>query len=65
MLVLHPNILEKNGKKQFAILPFDEFVKIQEELQNYEDLKDIRAAKEKEKDIPGMSLAEAKKEWSL
>ena len=30
MIELHPNILENNGVKQFAILPFEEFLKIQE-----------------------------------
>ncbi len=63
MLALHPNILEKNGVKEFAILPFDEFKQIQSELQNFEDLKDLRYAKLAEKDIKGLSLNEAKKAW--
>lgn len=48
MLTLHPNILEKDGKKAFAVLPYDEFQNLQEELADYEDLKDLRAAKSKE-----------------
>jgi hypothetical protein len=65
MITLHPNILEKNGKKEFAVLPFDEFVKIQNELQDFEDLKTLRAAKKKEKDTPGFTLSEAKKELNI
>lgn len=60
MVTLHPNILEKDGKKEFAVLPFDEYVAVKEELQNYEDLKDLREAKEKEGDVGGVSLSEAK-----
>ncbi len=62
MIDLHLNILEKDGKKMFVVLPFDEFVQIQEAIQ---DLKDLREAKEKEKDVAGFSLSEARKEWGI
>ena len=65
MIVLHPNILEKDGKKEFVILTFEEFKRIEEELSLYEDLKDLREAKEKEKHIRGYSLDEAKKELNI
>jgi len=65
MISLHPNILESNGKKEFAVLPFEEFVQIQKELQDFEDLKDLREAKEKEKDVKGSTLLEAKKELGI
>ena len=52
MVDLHPNILEKDGKKMFVALPFDEFVKIQEALLYFRDLKDLREAKEK--DVAGL-----------
>ena len=32
MIELHPEILEKDGKKQFVILPYEEFAAIQEAL---------------------------------
>jgi PHD/YefM family antitoxin component YafN of YafNO toxin-antitoxin module len=60
MINIHPNILEKNGKKQFAILPYSEFIKIQNELEDYEDLKLLRQAKRKEADSPTLSMDEAK-----
>jgi len=65
MLEIHPNIIEKNGKKEFAILPFDEFLKLQEELQDYEDLKTLREAKIKEKDIKGFSLSDFKNQLEI
>lgn len=52
MRALHPNILEKDGKKAFAILPYEEFQHLQEELGEYEDLKDLRAAKTEEANAP-------------
>ena len=50
MLTLHPNILEHEGQKQFAVLPYHEFLAIQEELQDFYDLKALRKAKQEEGD---------------
>jgi hypothetical protein len=60
MINIHANILEKNGKKQFAILPYNEFVKIKNDLDDYEDLKLLRQAKRKEAKSPPTSMAKAK-----
>lgn len=65
MLSLHPNVLEQEGKKQFVVLPYNEFMNIQEELADYEDLKALRAAKKAEKDAPTISLEKAKNELGL
>ena len=65
MVTLHLNILEQNGEKQFAVIPYDEFLKIQEELSDYEDLKELRQAKEAEKSAPTVNLEEAKKELGI
>lgn len=56
MLTLHPNILERDGKKAFAVLAYEEFQNLQEELNEYEDLKDLRAAKTEESNAPVKSL---------
>ena len=48
MVPLHTKILEKDGKKEFVVLPYEEFVLIQEELEDYEALKALRDAKSKE-----------------
>lgn len=55
---LHPEILTKNGRKEFAVLPYEEFLALQEWLADVEDLLDLRAAKEAEQDAPTVSLAE-------
>jgi len=58
---MRPIILEKNGKKEFVILSYEEFLKLKEIVEDYEDLKVLREAKKEEKDKPGYSLEEVKK----
>lgn len=65
MVDIHPNILERNGQKAFVVLPYEEFLMIEEELQQFEDLKQLREAKTTEADSPTMSLDAAKKELGL
>ncbi len=64
MFTLHPSILEQEGK-QFAVLPYNEFLALQEELQDYYDLKELRAAKKAEANAPTLSFDEAKKALGL
>ena len=61
MIELQPEFLTKNGQKQFAVLPYEEFLKITELLEDLEDLRDLRDAKEEEKDSLSVSLADVKK----
>lgn len=65
MIDFHANILEKNGEKEFAIIPYDVFVKIQEELDDYECLKALREAKSKEAKAKTTSLNQVKKELNI
>ncbi len=65
MVTLHPKILEKDGKKEFAVIPYDEFLKIQEELEDFELLKALRDAKEKEATAETISLSEAKETYKI
>ncbi|MGH8522785.1 MAG: type II toxin-antitoxin system Phd/YefM family antitoxin [Gammaproteobacteria bacterium] len=62
MIELHPQVIEKDGKKEFAVLPYDEFVRVQEELEDYEDLRQLREAKEQDKEALAITLAELKKD---
>lgn len=57
---LHPQIIEKEGKKEFVVLPYEEFLTIPKTLQDCEDLKDLRMAKAQSKNDPGVSLKEVK-----
>ncbi|HDL07329.1 MAG TPA: type II toxin-antitoxin system Phd/YefM family antitoxin [Desulfobacteraceae bacterium] len=61
MISINPQILEKNGKKEFAILPYEDFLKLQEELSCYDDLRILREAKKEEQNAPSVSFEEAKK----
>ena len=62
MLTLHPHILEQDGKKAFAVLSYEEFEEIQAVLQDYEDIKNLRAAKAHEANAPTVSLREARRQ---
>jgi len=65
MIDLNHQVLEKNGKKEFVVLPYEVFVKIQEELENYENLRILRKAKSLEDDAPTVSLQEAKRKLNI
>jgi hypothetical protein len=54
-------IIRKNGEKAFAVLPYADFLKIQEDLADYEDLRCLREAKELEKETPTVGLSHLKK----
>ena len=61
MVSLRAQIIKKNGKKEYAVLPYEEFLRVQEELEDYEDLRCLREAKGIERGAPTMGLAELKK----
>ena len=61
MISINPQILEKNGKKEFVVLPYEDFLRMQEELESYDDLRILRGARKEEKDAPSVSLEEAKR----
>ena len=65
MIKLNAKILEKNGEKEFVVIPYEEFIKIQEELEDYESLKALREAKSKEADADTTSFDDVKKELNL
>lgn len=61
MIEVHPNFLERNGKKEFAVIPYEEFESLMEALADYEDLLELRDAKESEEGHPGTPLSEVRK----
>lgn len=62
---LHPEFLTKDGKRQFAVLPYEEFLALQEFLEEIEDLMALRAAKQEEADQATVPLAEVKQMLGL
>ncbi len=65
MITLHPNILEHDGKKTFVVLPYEEFLKVREELEDYQDLKDLREAQAQEGDASVSPLSSVRKELNI
>ena len=50
MVAIHPNILERDGQRAFVVLSYEEFLMMEEELQQFEDLKQLRQVKVEEAD---------------
>ena len=62
---LHPQILEKDGKKEFVILTYEEYERIAETLSDYDDLRDLREAKALEQDAESRSLKDVRESLGL
>lgn len=65
MLELHPEILRKNGRNEFAVLPYEEYMALRELLDDVRDLLELRQAKEAEGDAPTIGLEELKRQLGL
>jgi hypothetical protein len=65
MIPLHPQFITKNGKKEFAVIPYEEFAALQALIGDMEDLMDLRVAQEEDADRPSVPLAEVKKMLGL
>ena len=63
MVTLHAQIIKKKGQKEYAVLPYEEFLKIQEQLEDYEDLRCLREAKQAEKEAATIGMAELKRNF--
>ena len=62
---LHPEVLVKNGKKEFVVLPYEEFLAIQERLADAEDLLTLRKTKRAEGKKKSIPLADVKRELGI
>ena len=65
MVTLHPNILKRDGKRAFAVLPYEEFLRLREELEHYDDLKALRVAKVREANAPTKPLSEVRRKLGI
>ena len=63
-MLYHTEYFEKNGK-DFVVLPADEFKKMQQLLEDAEDILDLEQAISEEQHIPGMTLEQVRKELNL
>jgi PHD/YefM family antitoxin component YafN of YafNO toxin-antitoxin module len=64
-MAIHPQVIERKGKKEFVVLPYEEFLSVQEALGDFEDLKELRKEKEKSKSEPTTPLDEVTKNLGL
>lgn len=53
---IHPQIIEKDGRKEFVVLPYEEFLQIQEALNDLEDIRILREERDAAADEPTKSL---------
>lgn len=53
---MNVQIIEKHGKKEFAVIPYKDFLRLQEEVEDYDDLRDLRRAKADPKTRQGRPL---------
>ena len=62
---LHAEILKKNGKNEFAIMPYEEFLALREMLADAADLRALRRAKAREGRSPTLSLRQVRLKLGL
>ena len=62
---MNAQIIEKRGKKEFAVIPYKDFIRMQEELEDYYDLLALRQAKSDSRNQKGRSFDEVAKELGL
>jgi hypothetical protein len=62
---LNTQILRKGSEKEFAVLPYKEFLKLKEMLEDYEDLLCLRQAKSVDKKKKGKSVKTILNEMEL
>ncbi|MEK6777916.1 MAG: type II toxin-antitoxin system Phd/YefM family antitoxin [bacterium] len=53
------------GKKEFVVLSWDDYMRIQEMLEDYEDLKELRRSKEEAKGQKTITFEKAVKSLKL
>ncbi len=56
--------MKKKGKKEFVVLPYEEFLVIKELLEDFEDLKDLREAKADSGEKSTVKFSDIKKDLS-
>jgi len=50
----NPQIIKKNGENEFVVLPYNDYLKMKQALDDYEDLIDLRKAKNETVNEPGI-----------
>jgi PHD/YefM family antitoxin component YafN of YafNO toxin-antitoxin module len=61
MTAMKAQVLEKDGKKEFVVLSWEDFEQIKETLEDYDDLRELRKAKALSKGTKPIPFAKALK----
>lgn len=64
-MTLHPQITRTDGKEQFVVLPYEEFLAIRERLEDAEDLLELLKGKAADTGEPSLSLEEVEKRLGI
>jgi hypothetical protein len=55
---LNPQIIKKGSANEFVVLPYSQFIKMKELIEDYEDLQQLRIAKQEDLGKIGKSAQE-------
>jgi hypothetical protein len=64
-MMLYPEYITRAGKKEYAVLPYEEFLALQEEIEQAEDILALRAVRQENANAPGISMDEMKQRLGL
>lgn len=53
---LHPQIIEKEGRNEFVVLPYEEYLALTALMEDYEDLMDLRKTRDESEGEAGIPL---------
>jgi len=59
---LKPQIIKKDGKNEYVVLTYKDYLKIQQALEDYQDLIDLRKAKAETINEPSIPFSDVKDE---
>ena len=65
MMIMRPQILEREGNPAFAVLPIEDYEALRERLEDLEDLALLREAQAVDGDAPGRPLEDVLRELGL
>lgn len=60
---LKPQIIKKNGESEFVVLPYHDYLKIRQVLEDYEDLIDMRIAKSETVREPSIPFSQVEEKF--
>ncbi len=62
---LHPEFLTKDGKREFAVLSYKEFLALEEWVEDVHDLLEIRDERGADSELASVTLDEVEKEFGI